>query len=45
MKKLLVTFDVSFVIKNEFGKTFCPAWGKECKLCKTINHFEGTLVC
>ena len=31
--------------KHEFGKKFCPAWGKECKSCKIKNHFEGSLVC
>ena len=31
--------------KHEFGKRFCPAWGKECKLCKIKNHFESSLVC
>ena len=30
--------------KHEFGKKLCPAWGKECKLCKTKNHFKGSLV-
>ena len=30
--------------KHEFGKNLCPAWGKECKLCKTKNHFKGSLV-
>ena len=38
INKLLVTF-------HEFGKNFCPAWGKECKLCKIKNHFESSLVC
>ena len=47
INKLLVTFHVSFVIKNmNLAKKHCPAWvGGECKLCKIKYHFEVSLNC
>ena len=47
INKLLVTFHVSFVIKNmNLAKKRCPAWvGGECKLCKIKYHFEVSLNC
>lgn len=26
--------------KHEFKKELCPAWGKKCRKCKKIGHFE-----
>ena len=45
INKLFVTFHVSCNKKHEFSKKFCPGGGKECRLWKIKNPFEGSLVC
>ena len=30
---------------HQFGRDYCPSWGKRCNDCKQSNHFAGSIVC